>query len=307
MSSKRLAPNLPTPTRRDLIAATDGPGPRLRDAFLIPLAVIDPNPDQPRKLADADRLAELAADIAARGVLEPLIVRPAGDGRYQVIAGGRRRAAAEIAGLGEVPCLVREDLTDDEARAIALVENLQREDLDPEDEGRAFAVLVDQGWSQRKIAQAIHKSHQYVMRRLQLIENPVALDAWREGAVNLHELLDVEIAPPVDTLAEAAQVAAEQLLQGYENGPGGTTLLPGSENGPAGTASDHAAPHTPPAGYDRRAVLLYKPLNKIVLNMRRVPAREVPPDERPQLRRKLGDLIDDLTAYYRALDEEATE
>jgi ParB/RepB/Spo0J family partition protein len=298
VSTKRLAPNLPTPTRRDLIAATDGPGPRLRDAYRIDLALIDPNPDQPRRLADADRLAELAADVAERGILEPLIVRPSGDGRYQVIAGGRRRAAAEIAGLADVPCLVREDLSDDEARAVALVENLQREDLDPEDEGRAFAVLVDQGWSQRKIAQAIHKSHQYVMRRLQLIDNPAALAAWRAGMVDLTELLSVDPAPPVATLAEAAQTAAAQLLQPGENGPDRTT-------------DDHAAPHSAPPVYDEQRAewhaQVFKPFPKMQQHARRTMARlaEAPAEERIRLKHTIGDTIDVLTELYQAIDAEA--
>src|SRR4051812_18678897 len=122
----------------DSLISDRQPGQEMENARRLPRTLLDPNPDQPRRLADADRLAELAADVQERGILEPLLVRPTDDGRYQVIAGGRRLAAAEIAGLDQVPCLIRDDLTDEEARAIALVENLQREDLDPEDEGRAF-------------------------------------------------------------------------------------------------------------------------------------------------------------------------
>src|SRR6478672_413424 len=141
------------------------PGRELDNARALPLAALEPNPWQPRRAADPARLQELADDIAARGVLEPLLVRKVAEGRYQVIAGERRYRAAGLAGRDMVPCLILE-VDEAEARAISLVENLQREDLDIEDEARFFKELHDAGLSLRAIADVIHKSHNYVNRRV---------------------------------------------------------------------------------------------------------------------------------------------
>src|SRR5689334_11267886 len=143
------------------------PGEDLASARLLPRDLIDPNPWQPRQHADPERLAELRADIAARGILQPLVVRPHGEDRYQVVAGERRYQAAGLAGLAGLPCIIRE-VDDAEAQAIALVENLQREDLDIEDEARFLTSLHDAGMSLREIGSAIHKSYQYVNRRIKL-------------------------------------------------------------------------------------------------------------------------------------------
>ena len=98
---------------------------------------IEPNRDQPRKIFDEDALAELADSIAKHGVIQPLLVRPMPDGSYQLVAGERRWRASRMAGLTEVPVVIKE-LSDDEAMALALIENLQREDLNAIEEAQGI-------------------------------------------------------------------------------------------------------------------------------------------------------------------------
>ena len=101
---------------------------------------IEPNRDQPRKIFDEDALAELADSIAKHGVIQPLLVRPMPDGSYQLVAGERRWRASRMAGLTEVPVVIKE-LSDDEAMALALIENLQREDLNAIEEAQGIKAL----------------------------------------------------------------------------------------------------------------------------------------------------------------------
>lgn len=103
---------------------------------------IEPNRDQPRKIFDEDALAELADSIAKHGVIQPLLVRPMPDGSYQLVAGERRWRASRMAGLTEVPVVIKE-LSDDEAMALALIENLQREDLNAIEEAQGIKALMD--------------------------------------------------------------------------------------------------------------------------------------------------------------------
>jgi ParB/RepB/Spo0J family partition protein len=152
---------------------------------------------------DAERFAELVENIRVRGILQPLVVRPLAGDRYQVVAGERRYRAAQVLALEIVPVVIKEELTEEDARAISLIENLQREDLDIEDEARFLKALADTGWSLREIAAAIHKSHNYVNRRLKLLDNPAALLAYRAGRLNLNRLLSSAEAGDELPLAEA--------------------------------------------------------------------------------------------------------
>ncbi|MBF6615009.1 MAG: ParB/RepB/Spo0J family partition protein [Chloroflexi bacterium] len=163
---------LPSITRNTVTAPTEDQGTRLQGARLLPLELIRPNSWQPRQHADAERMQELIDDVRVRGILEPLIVRPVEDGQFEVIAGERRFRAATAAELRSVPVIVREDVTEEEAREISLVENLLREDLDIEDEARFIKALYDQKRSLRAVGDAIHKSYQCVNRRLKLLEDP---------------------------------------------------------------------------------------------------------------------------------------
>jgi ParB family chromosome partitioning protein len=141
------------------------------EAYIVPLANIVANPDQPRKVLDPERDAELTADVAERGILEPLIVRSLEDGKYQIVAGERRYRAATNAGLEKVPVIVK-NYNDEQARYVSIVENIQRQDLHELDEARFFQRLIDEhNVSVRDIADYIHRSHTYVQNRLKLLRN----------------------------------------------------------------------------------------------------------------------------------------
>ena len=153
----------------------DVPSPSGEDATVtsLPVREIEPDPDQPRKTFDETALAELSASIAENGLLQPIAVRPkkAGPG-YVIIAGERRWRAARMAGLDEVPVLVKE-VTDEQAAALALIENLQREDLDPIEEAEGCQQLIEKyGLTQETAAKRLGKSRSAVTNSLRLLGLP---------------------------------------------------------------------------------------------------------------------------------------
>ena len=137
----------------------------------IPIAEIRPHPGQPRRHFSEDALAELATSIAERGIIQPIVVRPQGRG-YQIVAGERRWRAAQRARLHEVPAIVR-DFTDSETLEIALIENIQREELNPIEEAEAYKKLVDEfGHAQAEIARLVDKSRSHIANLMRLLELP---------------------------------------------------------------------------------------------------------------------------------------
>lgn len=133
---------------------------------------IEPNRDQPRKIFDEDALAELADSIAKHGVIQPLLVRPMPDDSYQLVAGERRWRASRMAGLTEVPVVIKE-LSDDEAMALALIENLQREDLNAIEEAQGIKALMDTlSLTQDEAAERVGKSRPAVANALRLLKLP---------------------------------------------------------------------------------------------------------------------------------------
>ncbi|MXO75437.1 ParB/RepB/Spo0J family partition protein [Altererythrobacter aerius] len=138
----------------------------------IAIARIEPLPGQPRRRFDEAALEELAASIAQRGVIQPIIVTPLGGDRYRLVAGERRWRAAQRAKLHEIPAIVR-DLSEREVMALALIENLQREDLNPVEEGRAYQQLADsEGMTQAEIARLVDKSRSHVANLQRLLQLP---------------------------------------------------------------------------------------------------------------------------------------
>ena len=136
------------------------------------LSEIEPNLSQPRKEFDEEALNELADSIAAHGVLQPLLIRPTKNGMYQIVAGERRWRAARLAGLTEVPALIRE-LTDEETDQMALIENLQREDLNAVETAEGYRRLMDKyGMTQEQLSEAVGKSRPAVANTLRILNLP---------------------------------------------------------------------------------------------------------------------------------------
>ncbi len=152
----------------------------------IPVADIEPLPGQPRTSFDEDALDALASSIAARGVIQPIIVSPLGEGRYRLVAGERRWRAAQKARLHEIPALVRE-LEPREVMALALIENLQREDLNPVEEARAYQKLAnDEGMTQAEIAKLVDKSRSHVANFQRLLALPDTVLAFlADGSLSM--------------------------------------------------------------------------------------------------------------------------
>src|SRR5262245_31504491 len=142
-----------------------------RDVRLIPVASIEPHPNQPRRSCKVEALAELAESIETRGVLQPIVVRPHGH-RFQIVAGERRWRAAQKARLHEIPAIVR-DFSEEETLEIALIENIQRQDLNAIEEAQAYNRLVeDYGHTQEELGKIVHKSRSHVANLLRLLDLP---------------------------------------------------------------------------------------------------------------------------------------
>jgi ParB family chromosome partitioning protein len=149
-----------------------GGAPAAAELAHLPVGSIRPNSRQPRRRLDSQGIEELAESVRAQGLVQPVVVRPAADEGYELIAGERRWRAARVAGLATVPALVRE--TDDrDSLLLALVENVAREDLSPVDEARAYAALMDEfGLSLGEVAEHVGRSKPTVSNRLRLLELP---------------------------------------------------------------------------------------------------------------------------------------
>ena len=168
-------------------------------AVTLPIGEIEPNRDQPRKAFDDAALAELSASIAQHGVLQPLLVRPMSGGGYQIVAGERRYRASRMAGLTELPAVIRE-LSDKEAAQLALIENLQREDLNPMEEALGYQKLMESyGLTQEETAHIVNKSRPSVANALRLLNLPAEVTAMvAEGTLSAgHARAILAFAPEV--------------------------------------------------------------------------------------------------------------
>jgi len=153
------------------------PGASEREETAVALASIHPNPQQPRQMFSEESIRELADSIRQKGILQPLLVRPAGSGRFELIAGERRFRAAHLLKLDTVPVVVRE-ATDGEALEMALVENIQRENLNPLEEARAYRRLLDEfHLTQDEVAKRVGKDRSTVANTLRLLQLPDAVKA----------------------------------------------------------------------------------------------------------------------------------
>ncbi len=155
----------------DAIFAENAPD-SAEGAVQVKISEIEPNREQPRKEFDSEALSELADSISQHGVLQPLLLRPMLTGGYRIVAGERRWRAARMAGLTEVPAVVRE-MSDAEEMLFALIENLQREDLTPLEEARGYRTLIEsQDFTQEEVSQAVGKSRPAVTNALRLLNLP---------------------------------------------------------------------------------------------------------------------------------------
>src|SRR5215469_12271586 len=167
-----------------LLDEVEAPAEAGRHAGVADIAIeaVRPNPNQPRRRFDTTELDELAASVRAKGVLQPILVRPAMHaGEFQIVAGERRWRAAQLAGLRIVPALVRE-LSDAESLEIAIVENVQRADLSPIEEAEGYRALVEaHGRTQAEVAELVGKSRVHVTNALRLLQLPAAAQALVQG------------------------------------------------------------------------------------------------------------------------------
>lgn len=156
-----------------------------RTTVTLKISEIEPNRSQPRKDFDEKALGELAESISKHGLLQPLLVRPLTLGGYQIVAGERRYRACRMAGITEVPVIIRE-LSDVETMEIALIENLQREDLTPIEEALGYQSLIEEhNFSQEEVAQSVGKSRPAIANALRLLKLPQSiLDLLSEGKIS---------------------------------------------------------------------------------------------------------------------------
>jgi len=198
-----------------LEATTSAPAelPSLLDATMLPIAAIVPNPDQPRGDFDREKLDELAQSIRANGIIQPVTVRPLGDQKYELIAGERRWRAAQIAGLTEIPVYVRH-VEHDRVLELALIENIQRADLNPVDTAQAFRQLVDgHGLSHDQVAERTGKDRSTITNFLRLLKlTEAVLDELATGGLTVgHARALLNVADPAAQAAACHQIISRGL------------------------------------------------------------------------------------------------
>ena len=179
----------------------------------LPLREIEPDPGQPRKTFDDETLAELSASIAEHGLLQPIAVRPKPSSGYLIVAGERRWRASRMAGLTEVPVIVK-DVTDEQAMELALVENLQREDLDPVEEAAGIRELMTRcDLTQEQAARKLGKSRSALANSLRLLSLPeTVLELLKSGFITIGHAKVVLGLPTPELQEEAAQMIADNQL-----------------------------------------------------------------------------------------------
>jgi len=192
----------------------------------VPIEQIIPNPDQPRKRFEKSDLDDLAASIKEKGVIQPLIVRALEGGKFEIVAGERRWRASQMAQLHELPVVVR-DFSDTEVLEIAIIENVQRADLNPIEEATGYRQLMDKfGHTQEKLAEALGKSRSHIANLLRLLNLPLSvLEMVQDGQLSAGHAR--ALIPAEDPLSLAKQIvkgglsvrATEALVKREQGGP----------------------------------------------------------------------------------------
>jgi len=241
--SNAALPDLARP--RDGSAGSFGSGTRT-----IAIEDVHPSPEQPRKTFHDERIEELAASIRTQGIIQPLIVRTRAAGGYELIAGERRWRAAQRAGLHEVPVVVRE-VAPTQAFEMALVENLQREDLNPLEEAAGFERLVAEfGYTQEKLADRVGKDRSTIANALRLLRLPGAVRALlAEGRLSMghaRALLGLESPPAMEKLARRTVAQdlsvrkVEELVRRERTAGDAVEVKPAGAAAPSASARDLA-------------------------------------------------------------------
>lgn len=213
---------------------------------VVPVERIEPNPENPRLAFDETSLEELAASIREHGVLQPVLVRPVGDNRFQLIAGERRWRASKIAGHATIPALV-EDIDDSTALEISIIENLQREDISPLDEATMYDRMIrEHGYSIRRLADKLGKDKGYLENRLRLADAPPEVrelvSLRKDTLSHAYELMKVADPRKRKRLADAVarnELSLVRLRERIEGRPR-RAAADGAEAGPEETAPEPA-------------------------------------------------------------------
>ncbi|HYJ35855.1 MAG TPA: ParB/RepB/Spo0J family partition protein [Rhizomicrobium sp.] len=213
----------------DEAAAVKGEPVGKKDLRSLPVAFLQPGRFQPRMTFDEQPLQELAASIKEKGVLSPILVRPVGPDRYEIVAGERRWRAAQLAKLHDVPVVIRE-LPDDQALELAIIENVQRADLNAIEEGAAYEELISKfGRTQEDVAREVGKSRSHVANTIRLLKLPDQVKGWiREGKLTAgHARTLLSEADPVaraKELIEGAMTVRQAEQRSIKKKPGGKPL-----------------------------------------------------------------------------------
>jgi ParB family chromosome partitioning protein len=213
----------------DALLGADEPAAASGDALAsLAIDALQPGRFQPRAHIGQEGLAELAESIKAQGVMQPILARPLGAGRYEIVAGERRWRAARMAGLATVPALVR-DVPDRNALAIALIENLQREDLNPLDEAQGIKRLTEEfGMTHAEAAGAVGRSRAAITNALRLLElAPPVQELLREGKLDMGHARALLALPALRQIELAREAVARQLsVRQVEKRVAGLTARP---------------------------------------------------------------------------------
>jgi len=194
-----------------LSVSAEGAKEREEELRELPIELIVPNPNQPRQRFDQESLESLAGSLGERGVLQPVLVRPKPGGTYELVAGERRWRAAQIAGLQRIPAIVRAR-EDAQALEVALIENMAREDLNPIDEARACAALVEElGLTREGVGRRVGRSRVAVSNLVRLLDLPdEAIELLRQGALSEGHGRAVLLAEDHTARRRLAQAAASE-------------------------------------------------------------------------------------------------
>ncbi|MBL8547213.1 MAG: ParB/RepB/Spo0J family partition protein [Hyphomonadaceae bacterium] len=213
----------------------------------VPIDLVQRNPQQPRKHFDEAELNDLSSSIKTHGILQPILVRPIAGGKYEIVAGERRWRAAQRAGLHSIPAVIRE-LNEVEVLEIAIVENVQRMDLNPIEEAQGFQALIDRfGRTQQEIADAVGKSRPHIANMLRLLQLPDDLQEMvRDGRLSSGHARAILTAPDPRGLAQRAISEGlnvrdiERLAQQAKDEKHGPRVTPGGSSADAKSADTRA-------------------------------------------------------------------